>query len=389
MFAAMDSNGTGTTGKDRGFTLVELLIVIVILGVLAAVTVFAVRGITDKGTDNAMAADEKIVVKAEEAHQALHGTYVSEAGLVTAGLLTEQSTLHDVNVLGGGTDYQIVAASGGSVATTVAATTTVAPSSWPDGDVVNTTFAGFVVEQYGNGPEIALLLGRDSMIQDDWQDFTSNNPALAGWTLYNVIDPGLDTAAELLAARAEADFTLYAWNESLEGQSAWSILKPAEGGIWTAQANHAATYWSWMYAPGYTISDFANFLATSRNDGAIVGYSVTMSGGYSGWASTESTADPVAVLVGTPSMRAGYESWLQDLDNLNFNQPFIYVQDADLDTTAEIEALDSITSETIFLPADLWNLYEDEHVGSTGSSVQPWSVNDLEYIYPFVSGPID
>jgi prepilin-type N-terminal cleavage/methylation domain-containing protein len=36
--------------QDKGFTLVELLIVIVILGILATVTVFAVRGITDQGT---------------------------------------------------------------------------------------------------------------------------------------------------------------------------------------------------------------------------------------------------------------------------------------------------------------------------------------------------
>ena len=35
--------------QDKGFTLVELLIVIVILGILATVTVFAVRGITDPG----------------------------------------------------------------------------------------------------------------------------------------------------------------------------------------------------------------------------------------------------------------------------------------------------------------------------------------------------
>ena len=37
--------------QDKGFTLVELLIVIVILGILATVTVFAVRGITDQGQD--------------------------------------------------------------------------------------------------------------------------------------------------------------------------------------------------------------------------------------------------------------------------------------------------------------------------------------------------
>lgn len=34
---------------DAGFTLIELLIVIVILGILAAIVVFSVRGITDKG----------------------------------------------------------------------------------------------------------------------------------------------------------------------------------------------------------------------------------------------------------------------------------------------------------------------------------------------------
>ncbi len=36
------------TKQDKGFTLVELLIVIVILGILATVTVFAVTGITNR-----------------------------------------------------------------------------------------------------------------------------------------------------------------------------------------------------------------------------------------------------------------------------------------------------------------------------------------------------
>ena len=43
--------------KDQGFTLVELLIVIVILGILATIVVFAVRGITDKGQKSACKAD--------------------------------------------------------------------------------------------------------------------------------------------------------------------------------------------------------------------------------------------------------------------------------------------------------------------------------------------
>ena len=35
---------------EEGFTLIELMIVIVILGVLAGIVIFAVGGITDRGT---------------------------------------------------------------------------------------------------------------------------------------------------------------------------------------------------------------------------------------------------------------------------------------------------------------------------------------------------
>ncbi|MCU1394680.1 MAG: hypothetical protein JWM34_3108 [Ilumatobacteraceae bacterium] len=55
---------------DRGFTLVELLIVIVILGILATVTVFAVRGITDKGTSSACKSDRSTIVTGLESYYA-------------------------------------------------------------------------------------------------------------------------------------------------------------------------------------------------------------------------------------------------------------------------------------------------------------------------------
>jgi len=56
--------------QDKGFTLVELLIVIVILGILATVTVFAVRGITDQGQSNACDVEFRTLETAIESYYA-------------------------------------------------------------------------------------------------------------------------------------------------------------------------------------------------------------------------------------------------------------------------------------------------------------------------------
>jgi len=70
----MENHIEETSSKhDKGFTLVELLIVIVILGILATITVFAVRGITDKGTTSACAADKNTMAVAVESYFANFG----------------------------------------------------------------------------------------------------------------------------------------------------------------------------------------------------------------------------------------------------------------------------------------------------------------------------
>jgi prepilin-type N-terminal cleavage/methylation domain-containing protein len=61
--------------RQDGFTLIELLIVIVILGILAGIVVFAVGGITDRGTVSACKADKKTVQVAVEAYYAQTGGY--------------------------------------------------------------------------------------------------------------------------------------------------------------------------------------------------------------------------------------------------------------------------------------------------------------------------
>ncbi len=91
--------------SDKGFTLVELLIVIVILGILATVTVFAVRGITDKGTTSACAADKKTMEVAVEAYFAQFGGVTipgasPSATLVASGLLRSVSAKYTANADG-------------------------------------------------------------------------------------------------------------------------------------------------------------------------------------------------------------------------------------------------------------------------------------------------
>ena len=72
---------------EAGFTLVELLVVIVILGVLAGIVVFAVGGVSNKSTRAACNSDVNTVQTAEEAYYAQNNAYTTIANLVTAKLL--------------------------------------------------------------------------------------------------------------------------------------------------------------------------------------------------------------------------------------------------------------------------------------------------------------
>jgi prepilin-type N-terminal cleavage/methylation domain-containing protein len=77
---------------EQGFTLVELLIVIVILGILAGIVVFAVGNLTSNAKTNACATEKSSVTTAAEAYKAQMGVYptaaVAGAGKHAIDLLT-------------------------------------------------------------------------------------------------------------------------------------------------------------------------------------------------------------------------------------------------------------------------------------------------------------
>lgn len=84
--------------EEGGFTLVELLVVVVILGILAAIVVFAVGNMVDNSETKSTSADKTTLETAEEAYyaNANTGSYATEAELVTANLLKSNSSKNDI-----------------------------------------------------------------------------------------------------------------------------------------------------------------------------------------------------------------------------------------------------------------------------------------------------
>jgi prepilin-type N-terminal cleavage/methylation domain-containing protein len=83
--------------QDKGFTLVELLIVIVILGILASVTVFAVRNITDKGQENSCKVEKRAIETAIEAYYVANSSNPTGLADLVPNYLKDNPNLKDPN----------------------------------------------------------------------------------------------------------------------------------------------------------------------------------------------------------------------------------------------------------------------------------------------------
>jgi len=124
--------------KNKGFTIVELLIVIVVIGILATLVIVTFTGIQQKGRNSQRQTDINAVDSQVEAFYAQHGFYPTQADLATASFVTkylkglDPESLRDPKQATGGTigttvsssQYSYVALnSGGTGCTNTTATT--------------------------------------------------------------------------------------------------------------------------------------------------------------------------------------------------------------------------------------------------------------------------
>jgi len=79
----------------RGFTIVELLIVVVVIAILATITVVAYTNIQARARDSQRQQDVKTIAKALELYYLDKGAYPAGSGATTTGMNTAWSTTVD------------------------------------------------------------------------------------------------------------------------------------------------------------------------------------------------------------------------------------------------------------------------------------------------------
>jgi type IV pilus assembly protein PilA len=96
--------------QERGFTIVELLIVIVVIGILAAITIVSFNGVTTKANTSNASSNAEAVQKVAESYNADNSSYPSTIANFTAAANTVK--------LPGGVTIMPSPATGASLTTT-------------------------------------------------------------------------------------------------------------------------------------------------------------------------------------------------------------------------------------------------------------------------------
>jgi prepilin-type N-terminal cleavage/methylation domain-containing protein len=97
----MSLNNIKKMKAERGFTIVELLIVIVVIGILVAITLVAYNGIQNRARTTSAEAAAQTVVKKAEAYNAEEGVYPDAFTDLTGAAASETYSLAGTNITTG------------------------------------------------------------------------------------------------------------------------------------------------------------------------------------------------------------------------------------------------------------------------------------------------
>jgi prepilin-type N-terminal cleavage/methylation domain-containing protein len=209
--------------RDRGFTLVELLIVIVILGILATVTVFAVRGITDKGTENSCLTEQKTYETAMAAYYVDFNAFPADLGDLTPGYVKTDTSAGVWTISGD----NVIPVTGGKCDTASGSTT---PISVPF------TYAGQPARTYGSGTDTVVIAGNatdNALAEAAFDQIVLNGNAPSARVVY--VDSTAWTApadwSALLAAAPTA--VIFVDPDSDSGSTFAQFDQPPVNAFWT------------------------------------------------------------------------------------------------------------------------------------------------------------
>lgn len=100
----------GNKNKQNGFTIVELLIVIVVIGILAAITLVAFGGIRDRANNSAVQSDLKNIGALLEQHRIIHETLpiaLNSASLLALGNISTSKSAYGSHYNNGTNNYNM------------------------------------------------------------------------------------------------------------------------------------------------------------------------------------------------------------------------------------------------------------------------------------------
>jgi len=145
--------------NKQGFTIVELLIVIVVIGILAAITIVAYNGIQNRGKTAAAQSAANTIIKKAEAANAIVSSYPAST--------TDFNAQADSSLTGSGI-Y--------TVATLTAAPANTNTVRYDKCTAGNTTSAQVTYWNYTTGAAVAQVIGNNSPACTTWTAMAAGGP---------------------------------------------------------------------------------------------------------------------------------------------------------------------------------------------------------------------